>query len=172
RRNPEARQVAVRASGLLREAIREARNIMNDLHPTGLDEFGVVPLIRQELQRFQDATGCQTSFDSGYAARLHRNVEVALYRIFHEALINIGKHAATTTKVIVTLEKMGNSVHLRIQDNGPGFDVDAARRRPGVGGLLSMERRAEIMGGSFGVTSNSGRGTTVTVGLPVASPVR
>ena len=167
RDDSQARQVAVRASVLLREAIREARNIMNDLHPPVLEEFGVVPLIEEELRHLQEDAGCQTRFDSSYLVRPSWDMEVALYRIFHEALNNIRRHADSARNVTASLECSDHTVSLQIQDDGPGFDVEAAMQRKRVGGLMSMRRRAEIVGGTFEVTSTLKEGTRVTVCMPV-----
>ena len=160
-----ARQVAVRASVLLREVIRESRNIMNDLHPPVLDEFGIDPLIREELRHFQEERSCQTTYDVNYAVRPPRDVEVVLYRIFHEALINVGRHAVGAAKVAVDLASNAAAVSLAVQDDGPGFDVGRALQAKRVGGLMSMRRRAEIIGGSLQVESSSDRGTTVRVSV-------
>ena len=165
--NPPAGQVAVRASVLLREAIREARYIMNDLHPPVLEEFGVAPLIEKELRRLQEDAGCRTTFDSSYLLRPSQNVEVTLYRIFHEALTNIRRHATSATNVAVVLACKDQTTNLQVQDNGPGFDVEAATQRKRVGGLMSMRRRAEIAGETFEVASTLEDGTKVTVCLPV-----
>lgn len=162
----KARPVILRASALVREAIREARNIMNDLHPPILDEFGVVPLINEELRRFQEDTGCQARFNHNYQVRPRRDVEVALYRIFHEALTNIRRHASTATGVAVTLTCQDHGISLQVEDNGPGFEVKATTQHKRIGGLLSMQRRAEILGGSLELASTPGQGTKVTVSLP------
>lgn len=163
---PEVRQVAVRASVLLREAIRESRSIMNDLHPPVLEEFGVASLIEEELQRFREETGCRTSFEADYSPRPPRSVEVVLYRIFHEALINIRRHALGATNVTVCLTSNGQSASLRVQDDGPGFDVTGATQATRVGGLMSMRRRAEVAGGSFEIVSAPGQGAQVTMRVP------
>ena len=168
RSDPEVRQVAVRASILLREAIRESRNIMNDLHPPVLDEFGVEPLIQQELRHFRQETGCKANLDANYQTRPPREVEVVLYRIFHEALTNVRKHAADAKDVSVSLFSTGGTVDLGVEDDGPGFNVEAAARTKRVGGLLSMARRAEIIGGRCEVISALGQGTKVSVRIPLA----
>lgn len=167
RSEPVARQVAVRASLLLREAIRESRNIMNDLHPPVLDEFGIAPLIEEELRHFHEESRCQTAFNADYEGRPPRDVEVALYRIFHEALINVRRHAGRPSNVTVTMVCSGNSLSLQVHDDGVGFDVEGAMQKKRVGGLMSMRRRCEIIGGTFGVASSPGRGTKVSVYVPV-----
>ena len=167
RAEPKAWQVTVRASTLVREAIREARNIMNDLHPPLLDEFGVIPLIEEELRHFQEDTGCQATLNADYPARPSRDTEVALYRIFHEALINVRRHAHGT-RVLVPLEGQRHSVRLSIVDNGAGFDADEALGKKRVGGLMSMQRRAKLAGGSCSIESQPGQGTRVEVRISLA----
>ncbi len=172
RENPAARQVAVRGSILLREAIRESRNIMNDLHPPVLDEFGIVPLIEEELRHFHEEMGCQAGFDANYQVRPSRDVEVALYRIFHEALINVRRHSTGAKNVTVTLSCKDHVVNLQVEDDGLGFDVEAAVQGKRVGGLMSMRRRAEVIGGNFEVTSSPGHGTIVSVYVPLNDDAR
>ena len=167
--NPLIRQAAVRASLLVREAIRESRNIMNDLHPPVLDEFGIVPLIEEKLRHFQKDTRCRVSSEVDYPQRPPREVEMALYRIFHEALTNIGRHAPGVREVAVSLVYRDQTISLQVRDDGPGFDVEAALQARRVGGLMSMRRRAEIIGGEFDITSIPNQGTTVTLRVPVKS---
>ncbi len=155
-------EIAVRASKLLKEAMAETRNIMNDLHPPALDEFGFIPLVEEELHRFEADTGIKVHLEADYARRPPREIEVVLYRIFHEALVNIRRHATQATNVGVTIRDTGRSTSLQVQDDGPGFDVVTAVRSKRVGGLLSMQHRAEIVGGSFEIISRPGRGTIVT----------
>ncbi|MBI4201117.1 MAG: sensor histidine kinase [Chloroflexi bacterium] len=164
---PEVRQVAVRASALVRDAIREARNIMNELHPPLLDEYGIVPLIEEELRRFEGDTGCTARLIADCPARPPQAVEVALYRIFHEALINVRRHATGARAVEVALVCNNGFVDLRLRDDGAGFDAQAASSSRRVGGLMSMRRRVEIVGGSFEIRSQPGQGTEVSVRVPV-----
>ena len=165
--SPQTQQVAARASGLLREAIRESRNIMNDLRPPVLDEFGIVPLIEEELRHFREDTECQVELNADYPQRLPHDVEIALYRIFHEALINIRRHGSNTRKVNVSLSCGDHVVTLQILDDGSGFDVEVALQAKRVGGLMSMRRRAEIIGGRFELTSAPGTGTRATILVPL-----
>ncbi len=166
--NPRARKVAERASATQQEAIHQIRDITTQLYPPALDAFGVVPLIEDELRRFQEDTGCDTKFDTNCSERLPRHMEVTVYRIFHEALTNIGRHAASAGKVAVSLAREDGLVSLQVQDDGPGFDVDGSTPPKLVGGLMSMRRRSEIIGGTLEVTSGPGRGTRVAFHLPVS----
>ncbi|MEK7873682.1 MAG: sensor histidine kinase, partial [Chloroflexota bacterium] len=162
---PQTRHVVVRARMLVREAIRDARNIMNELHPPLLDDFGVVPLIEEEIRHFREDTGCQVRFDTDYPARPPAHVELALYRVFHEALNNVRRHAPGARNVGVTLTHGDGVVTLGVQDDGSGFDVKAATASERVGGLMSMRRRTEVIGGTFTLVSRPG--TLVTMRVPL-----
>jgi signal transduction histidine kinase len=109
----------------------------------------------------------------GMVATFHRvntpgelpsDVAVALYRIAQEALRNVAKHAGRT-HVKVFLEGTERDVRLTIRDLGQGFDTDGAEIR-GLG-LVSMDERARLIGGSFSIQSTLGEGTSVTVTAPV-----
>ena len=161
----EMRQVAVRGSVLCREAIREARSIMNDLHPPVLEELGLIPVMREELDRLEKDAGCHTRRKLASSVRAPRDVEITLYRIFHEALINIRRHS-NAGQVTVTLELGQDDVQLKIEDNGIGFDVHEALAKKRVGGLVSMQRRAELAGGNCHLESRQETGTRVSAWLP------
>ncbi len=162
-------EVTTRTSRLLKEAINETRNIMNDLHPPVLDEFGLIPLVEEELHHFEAETGIAVHLDADYTARPPRDIEVVLYRIFHEALINIRRHAREAKNVYVHINHSAQGTNLEVQDDGPGFDVAAAAATKRVGGLMSMQHRAEIVGGSFRILSDSSHGTRVMISISSAT---
>ncbi len=169
RPTPAVYQAAVRSCILCKEALHEARNIMNDLRPPILDELGLRPSMEVELQRLAEDTFCKVTQDLSIKARLPKEVELTLYRVFHEALVNIRRHARAT-EVNVSLKQEGDSVRLGIADNGIGFDVRHTLERKPVGGLLSMRRRTELAGGKWHLDSQPGKGTTISVWLPLDPP--
>lgn len=162
---PDIRQVAVRGSVLLREAIREARAIMNELRPPLIGEMGLAPLVEEEVRRLGAEQGWRAQVTVDCAARLSREVEVVLYRILHEALTNIRRHARAK-EVAVSLAYHDEVVHLQVKDNGVGFDVGSALSGARVGGLMSMKRRADFAGGTCWIESERGKGTTIDVSIP------
>jgi len=166
RASSKQRESVARAAGLLQEAIGESRNIMNDLYPNGLEEFGVVPLIETELGSFEEDTGCLVRFTADCPERSPRDVEVTLYRIFQEALSNIRRHAESARNVTASLTCRDQVVVLEIQDDGPGFNVDEVAETKRPGGLVSMQWRSEIIGGTFEMTSTLGQGTRLTIRIP------
>ena len=162
---PEVRLAAARGGLLLREAIRQARAIMNDLHPPLLDEVGLVALVEEELRGLEKEEGCQVQATLVYPQRSGPEVELALYRILHQALMNIRRHARAR-KVTVRLVSHPDRVELRVEDDGVGFDVARALAQPGHGGLVSMHRRAEMAGGVYRLESEPGKGTRLWVSIP------
>lgn len=167
--NTGAQEILKRASALLQESIRESRNIIEDLYSPVMSDFGIVAVIDEELRRFEEETGCRTKFDKRCTGRPTPDVELTTYRIFHEVLANIKRHAIGASKVEVYLSCEAGVVSLQVKDNGPGFDVEAALQNGRMGGLKGMQRRAELGGGTCEVISSRGQGTTVTVRLPYSS---
>ncbi|MBI4493342.1 MAG: GAF domain-containing sensor histidine kinase [Chloroflexi bacterium] len=156
-----------KASALVRNAIREAREVIATLRPAALDTLGLVATLRYELDELREQTGQVVAFDAD-PIRFPKAVETALYRIVHEAVTNATKHAHAC-RVMVRVKQDQDRIVAEIQDDGVGFDLaawDQQRLRKGVG-LLSMRKRAEVLQGSFDVTSSPGEGTRVRVEVPL-----
>jgi PAS domain S-box-containing protein len=165
---PEVKESTAVAFNLVKEAIRETRNIMKELYPETLAKFGLPSLIREELKRLEEETGCAMSFISNCQMRLPKDIETTFYRIFHEALLNVRKHAAGASKVAVHLNLDNGNAELIVEDNGVGFNAAATKmKHRGPGGFESMLRRAEIIGGKIGIDSQPGRGTRISVRIPL-----
>jgi len=104
------------------------------------------------------------------AARPPIAVETTCFRIAQEALTNVVRHAQAQA-VVVELSEAGGMLQLLVRDDGQGFAVAAARGRATQGasqGLLSMQERAALAGGTLEIDSTPGRGTTVRARLPLA----
>ena len=95
-------------------------------------------------------------------------VQTISYRIVQEALTNIGKHANCSLVTICSKKDVGQ-VHFTVQDNGAGFDVkELASRGAGRGlGLVAMEVRLKMMGGSFEIQSREQEGTRLSFTIPI-----
>jgi signal transduction histidine kinase len=101
--------------------------------------------------------------------RFDPHVEIALFRIVQEALANIGKHSGAST-VNLRLGMDDGSVRLTIRDDGTGFNPAAVRRTKDSNrglGLISMRERTQELGGTCRIESMPGKGTTITVEIPV-----
>lgn len=163
----QARNLANKASGLLKQAIQEAREVISSLQPATLGGLGLVATLRQELHDLSTEAGWKIDF-SADSFRLPKDEETALYRIIHEALANIKKHAKTD-RVSVKLERRTEQVVVEVRDWGAGFELRPSWLSAGQQGtgLLSMHRRAEMLGGVCRIESILRLGTTVTVKVPV-----
>ena len=153
------------ALAVVDRAIQQIRSLSLDLRPSLLDDLGLVPALRWYLDRQSQL--------AGFAVRLTANeqtcqgappeVETTCYRIVQEALTNAARHAQAT-RIDVTLACADGHWELVVHDDGVGFDIAAARRRAASGaslGLLSMEERATLAGGTLDITSKPGDGTTI-----------
>jgi signal transduction histidine kinase len=95
--------------------------------------------------------------------------QVIIYRIFQEALNNIRKHAQAQ-HVKVAVNKDDHHVHIVIEDDGRGFDLDELKQRHAAErglGIASLEERARMLGGSFSLTTEKGKGTCLAITIPV-----
>ncbi|MBZ2183409.1 MAG: HAMP domain-containing protein [Bryobacter sp.] len=156
-----------RAEGLARIREQAARltddvhRLSRNLHPALLDDLGLAAAVEQECRGFFDRGGPPVDFEcSGDFTGLRREVQIALYRIAQEGLRNIEKHGGAQN-VSLRLEKT-DRIHLRIVDDGRGFEMNAPDWRRGLG-LRSMEERVRLLGGKVEVKSQPGKGTEVDV---------
>ncbi|MBI2858548.1 MAG: PAS domain S-box protein [Chloroflexi bacterium] len=140
------------------------------LRPGDLDVVGLVPTLKRLVEELNREMKTVASLEVlGHDKRLPAEVELALFRIAQEALRNIRKHS-DATEVHVTVRFSLAKVKLDITDNGIGFDSprllgDFAAK--GKLGLIGMNERARLLNGSFRVNSKYGRGTAVTVEIPL-----
>lgn len=147
----------------------DVHGLSRRLHPSTLDDLGLVAAIESECRSFFERGGppvefhCEEDFDS-----LPKESQLGLYRIVQEGLRNIYRHAAAEN-VSIRLHRSEDGVALEIRDDGRGFDRGAKGWRPGLG-LASMEERARLLGGRFAVESSAGQGTCIEVTLPPGEP--
>ncbi|MGH9576320.1 MAG: sensor histidine kinase, partial [Terriglobales bacterium] len=152
------------------DAVDDLRRISRGLHPTVLDDFGLVPALRR-LAEDAAATGrlrVEFSADGLEQYRLARTVEVAVYRTVQEALHNVVKHAAAAA-VQVSLQRTDGELRIVVKDNGTGFEVDEALGRASEEnrlGLVGIRQRLKLLGGRADIESRPGAGTTVCLHIP------
>lgn len=154
-------------------ALHSVRDLSHLLHPSALDDLGLVAALESLVADFRRRHQIAIEFiHQGQDRRLHAETERAIYRIVQEALTNIARHAeATSGAVHLTIEPA--IVRVAIEDNGIGFDVaDVERpgRRRGLG-LLSIRERATGLRGTVNIES-TGQGSRIQVDLPAVAPSR
>ncbi len=152
--------------GLTEIAISTVKRISTDLRPPALDHLGLADAIRWESVTFRARTGLRCRVKgNGEGRSLSDNQRTVIFRIFQEALTNVVRHArASAVQVALTEEK--GTFALQVRDNGRGITAAQAADPKSIG-LLGMRERAELIGGSFEITGRRGKGTVVTVRLPV-----
>jgi signal transduction histidine kinase len=169
--HPQTRAVLGSILPMLQETIQETRRIQTNLRPPMLDDLGILPTISWFCRQYE-------STYSGIRIRQEINIkeeEVAeslktvIFRVLQEALNNSAKHSKAS-EVLLNISKIDRAIQLVIGDNGQGFDPLEAHSRTGATrgqGLLGMQERIELSGGSFAVESSIGRGTVIRASWPI-----
>jgi PAS domain S-box-containing protein len=150
---------------LVDSTLQSIENVMADLRPALLDEYGLAAALAWYGEEYSQRTGIQVAVQAGDAgAALRPETAVALFRIAQEALNNAAKHSSAK-RITVQLEEQAGELMLSISDDGKGFDLAQAPR--GRWGMTTMRERAEAGGGRLSVESSPGKGTTVRARLPL-----
>ncbi|HSJ88056.1 MAG TPA: PAS domain S-box protein [Anaerolineales bacterium] len=151
---------------LVTEMIDIVRDVMSDLRPVVLDEYGLVAALQSYIGKFQARYSIQVDFNQSQRSlpRLGAALEMTILRIAQEALLNIARHAQAD-HVTISVHCEQNSVLLTVQDNGIGIDAIEEDNRDGHG-LVIMRERAEAVGGILRLSSPGGKGTLVEAMLP------
>ena len=150
---------------LTKEISRSVRNLMVELRPSQLDEYGLASAIRSYGDQFSQRTGIAVvARVAPQFPRLAPKTEVALFRIAQEALNNISKHALATN-VSISLEGDGTFACFSVTNDGKGFAPQGSPTNPiGSGwGLTIMRERAELAGGRFQLATAADEGTSIIV---------
>jgi signal transduction histidine kinase len=165
----EARSRLAELRAMVTGAIDSVRQFSRDLRPLALEDLGLTAAMQYLVNQLAQNEGIQVHFTvEGQANSLPAEMEVAIYRVLQEALNNIKKHAQAT-EVNVVAEFTEKEIVLAVQDNGRGFDVpdsltDFASN--GSFGVMGLQERAELFGGTLTLESQPYEGTTVRLVLP------
>ena len=140
-------------------------DVMAELRPLMLDDYGLLPALRWLSTQFIHRNGVGVAVrDTGRLERMDSAIEIALYRIVQEALTNIAKHAqAKHVDILVTNGPRG--ISLTVADDGIGFDSSGRDRlvKKTGWGIINMRERAQAVGGTLTIESKPGKGTRVMV---------
>ncbi len=168
RKNPDtvARQL-LEIQETAQRALQETRSLIFALRPAVLDGRGLGPALRDLATAAQERQGVQVLLQISGERHLPLEHEQALFRIVQEALANVVRHSGVR-QAEVNLCYEATQVCLTVCDQGRGFDTRAPRNARAIG-LMSMAERATALHGCFVVQSTPGKGTQVTVTLPVPS---
>jgi len=152
----------------------EVSRLISNLHPALLDTLGLVPAARQHAETRLQPLGINVSVETkGTEMRFPHEVEAALFRFIQGAIGNIAQHSKAKNATIV-LEYQPDKFSMHISDDGQGFDVSEITdvEESGRGrGLFSMRERIGFLGGTSGMESKIGEGTTVWAKVPIGQEV-
>ncbi|HSD93968.1 MAG TPA: PAS domain S-box protein [Syntrophales bacterium] len=167
--NPVPSRLLEDSATLVEQTTEYTRSLMSDLRPPDMDDYGLVASIRWYGKRFSLRTGVEVVMEgTEIHPRPAAAIENNLFRIVQEVLTNISKHARAGT-VRIDIDGTEGRLRLRIMDDGVGFDparLKEAGEHHGWG-LMTMAERAEMIGGRFSLESRTGRGTIVSVEVPL-----
>jgi signal transduction histidine kinase len=157
-------------SGLIEQAIHEARTLTFELSPPILHELGFVPAVEWLTEQFQQQHGTHTCFKATDKLKpLDNDILIVLFRAVRELLINIAKHA-NAQAVTVGMAREGDEAKIHISDDGVGFDIsdiESHVESTNGFGLFSIRERLDYLGGRLDIESAPGHGTRVTLVAPL-----
>jgi signal transduction histidine kinase len=149
-------------------AMQTVRDLALELRPAMLDDLGLPSALRWYADRFARQTHLKIHIAIQELRELDAGVATAAFRVAQEALTNVARHAAAKN-VWLQLCRESSQLELVVRDDGSGFDVDAAHERAVRGGslgLLGMEERVSLAGGSLAIISTAETGTEVRARFP------
>jgi PAS domain S-box-containing protein len=167
-RTEKVRQECEQSFQYIDQVIEEVRRLSRDLSPSMVEDFGLSNALRWLINNFGRNNSLELTLniqDADIDHLLSQEAQVVIYRILQEALTNIGKHAQAS-HVSVAIDRQDKDLSLLVKDDGKGFDVTEALRSkaPSKGlGLVTMQERAKMLGGTLEIWSQKGKGTRISL---------
>lgn len=164
---PENAQAFERSMKMLDSSIKELRMVAHNLMPESLVRFGLDTALKDFCESITGSGKLMVRYHSfgTEELKLEKNTEITLYRVIQELLNNSMKHAQAT-EAIVQLQKEGSLLTVTVEDNGKGFDTHLLETSKGIG-WSNIKNRVEYLKGAVAIVSAPGKGTGVTIELPV-----
>ena len=161
--NEEIKSLAESSEQFITEAMHDVRQLLLNLSPTVLEEFGYTTAVEGLVNKINETK--QIHFNLvmfGMKHRLQKNYELALYRITQELINNVLKHAEAKN-VSLQIGQRDEKIILMMEDDGKGFDITA--HKDGYG-LHNLDARTKLMQGTMIIDSKAGKGTSVLIEIP------
>jgi signal transduction histidine kinase len=153
--------------------LTDLRRLTQHLRPPVFDHHGLIPALEWLADSLLEQYGIAARVEvTGTLPEHSQSTQLILFRIAQEALRNVGRHSGAT-EAGVSLHGRRGRITMIVADNGNGFSLAGPLNEPGNGGklgLLGMDERARLVGGTLGIRSTLGKGTTITVELPHHGP--
>lgn len=156
---------------LLKESINEIRSISQNLMPKAIEDYGLIKAVESLIESFENSTDIVFSFNYRlHEEELGERRKVNMYRIIQEAVQNAVKHA-DCSKVSIQIYQDKDMIYLTIEDNGkgmPALNSENGEQRKGSGlGIQSMRSRAKALSATLVLDSAPGKGSVISLGIPI-----
>jgi len=152
------------------KTLHQVRNMIFELRPVILKTQGLEPALRSYVERLREAEDMNIHLKvEGLEERLPARLEEICFSIIQEAINNVKRHA-NEENVWLTAIRRGDEFQVVVKDDGEGFDLAEVERsydKRGKLGLLNMQERAEMIEGRLSIESALGKGTTITLNVPL-----
>lgn len=164
----ESEQRLRRIRGRVESIAADVHRISHNLHPSALLQAGLVASLHALCRDFSEHIHVSVRFTSGFVPPVRsQDIALALYRVTQECLTNVARHSGAA-RAEVALARRARALHLTITDDGVGIEMPKLLQTSGGLGLISIRERVRNVGGEVTLTSAPGRGTKVTVRVPLA----
>ncbi len=164
--NAQAREELNNLKASAMSTFQKVRNFIFELRPMMLDDLGLFPTIKRYVDTFKEQSGLEVSISiTGQERRLESYIEVMIFRALQELLGNASRHSQGST-VKVVIDMSDTSIRVTVNDNGKGFNTENLKHGNSLG-LNLIRDRVEILGGTFEIDSTIGRGSRITLIIPV-----
>ncbi len=156
---------------VVRDTLQDIRKIIYNLRPMSLDDLGLVPTLQRYIITYQEESKTEVTFKTrGACEDIRPVISLTVFRLVQEAISNIRKHAKARS-VSINLEFLEKELKLYIYDDGKGFNMnDLKVRKEDISsgfGLYSMRERVELLNGNFEINSTVGKGTKLSISVPL-----
>jgi two-component system CheB/CheR fusion protein len=168
---PDAARHLRQLQSIAENLSREVHHLALELRPTALDDLGLLAALHNYVDDWSAQANVRVDLHSSGLdrARLPAQLETSIYRVVQEALTNVLRHAAAR-RVSLILERRSDQVQIVVEDDGCGFDAETLLNRTYAEqrlGLLGMQERAALVGGTLTIESSPGHGATIILRAPL-----
>jgi two-component system, NarL family, sensor histidine kinase NreB len=164
---PELKEMAQGLAHTLNRTLQEVRLLAVELYPTTLASLGLTAALKSYIKLYTSTFGIIVHIDSeGKDCAISESKSLAIFRSCQEALINIAKYADVTTAILRITWQEGY-LKIMIEDKGKGFDFLEAMKENRLMGISAIKQRMKIANGDMKVSSEIGKGTKITLELPL-----
>lgn len=169
-RPERAQTIATHAMERARTTLAEARHAIDNLRAGEGTPASLLERVREAVEHFSAVTSLPCTLDLTPSLSIPDSIQEHIVRAIAEGLANIARHARAN-RAWVRVAEVNNEVEIMIGDDGVGFDFAEINGRTGHYGLVGLRERARLLGGAFDVASQAGRGTTLTLRLPITERI-